>query len=140
VDTAKNRAVIAEYFEHSATRDAAGMRRLLADDIVLWIPVSVAERMQRRTPSVGADEFMKGFVSVDHIVVRGSMRWQVHDMTADGDLVWVRATRSAKAVDGRDFENLSLYLFRLEHGRIAEMWEQTDTAYIAGFWGRSHST
>jgi ketosteroid isomerase-like protein len=51
-------------------------------------------------------------------------------LLSQGDLVAVRARLQARvAKNGKDYDNMYLFLFRVTEGRIAEAWVEFDTAY-----------
>ena len=63
---------------------------------------------------------------------RGAPSFIAVDSRAEGELVSAHYNRTARLAGGGDYDNEYNMLFRLEAGRIAEVWEVADTAYAFG--------
>lgn len=59
-----------------------------------------------------------------------TMRFDYHAFTAEEDRVHMHFTLRATTAGGRDYCNQYQSLFRFVDGRIAEVWEYFDTAYL----------
>jgi ketosteroid isomerase-like protein len=112
--------------------DSQTMRPLVRDDVIWWVPSSASRRFGLDRPLQGWDDIdwlggagWKGFLP-------GSSVLTIHHMVADGDLVSAHYNRSAKRLDGTDYDTEYNILFRLLDGRIAEVWEIADTAKAFG--------
>ena len=59
-----------------------------------------------------------------------TVRLERHFLVADERFGAIQFVNRAKTVDGKDYENLYVFTFRLEAGRIAEGWEHLDSAWF----------
>ena len=53
----------------------------------------------------------------------GSLRFSIHSLTADEDRVVAEATSQGRLIDGRDYANTYVFVFRIRDGRIASVAE-----------------
>lgn len=131
---ADNKAVIQD-FQRALERKLQGEKVDLADcfteDIAWHFPQSTASR------SSGSDHYGKAavlamFGDVDAFYIADTMQFDYHSFTAEDDRVHMHYTLRATTTSGKAYENQYQSLFRLEDGRIAEVWEYFDTAYLFG--------
>jgi ketosteroid isomerase-like protein len=114
-------------FEGILDSDYDLMRACLSDDAICWAPPSSARVGVQRKQS--ADEFVNGSKGMSEIFRRDQMQWVHHRISAEGDHVWVFTTMSTVTNNGVQYDNDYFWLFRFADGKIAEMWESTDTAH-----------
>jgi ketosteroid isomerase-like protein len=57
------------------------------------------------------------------------MKYERHHLVAEGDIVVSHHTMRTVTAAGDEYENEFAFIFRLEDGRIAEIWEHLDTAH-----------
>lgn len=101
------------------------------EDIAWHFPQSTAAQ------SSGSDHHGKTavlamFADVDLFYVADSMRFEYHSVTAEEDRVHLHYTLRATTTNGREYCNQYQSLFRVRDGKIAEVWEYFDTAYLFG--------
>jgi steroid delta-isomerase-like uncharacterized protein len=84
-------------------------------------------------PSVTDREGLKTVMGHVHEAL-ADVRFEIQDMVAEGDLVAVRLTSSARQVgefmkippSGRSYSIEELHMFRVRDGRVTEHWHQFD--------------
>lgn len=126
--TATNKDLVARFLLLLVNDDAAGMRPLVADDVIWWVPASASTRF-------GLDRPLRGW---DHIAWFGGGGWKgfkagtstlrIHHLIAEGDLVAAHYQRTAERRDGSAYDVEYHFMLRVAGGRIAEVWEVADTA------------
>ena len=62
-----------------------------------------------------------------------SMTFHYHSMTAEDDRVHLHFSLEAKTATGEDYYNDYQSLFRFADGKVIEVWEYFDTAYLFSF-------
>lgn len=96
------------------------------------------EQAQWHLPQSTATPLLSGREAVMAMFMQGvssyykpeTMQFKHLHRLADGDFVHSHFSLSAKTATGQDYHNHYQSLFRLEDGRIAEVWEYFDTAYL----------
>ena len=66
----------------------------------------------------------------------GSQRTEMGLVVGEADAVFCEARVRARGVDGRDYDNVYVFVFEFRGDRIAELREHVDTRYAAEFFGR----
>jgi ketosteroid isomerase-like protein len=127
-----NSEIVKRFLKALVQDEPDTMRPLVHDDILWWVPPSAATRFRLARPLQGWDDIdwlggggWKGFKPGTSAVV-------IHHLIAENDLVSAHYNRSAKRIDGTDYDVEYNLLFRLAEGRIAEVWEIADTANAFG--------
>jgi ketosteroid isomerase-like protein len=127
--THHHKAVVRRFLDALVEEDTVALRPLVTDDVRWWVPPSAGTNFGLDRPLEGWDgipwfggEGWKGFKP-------GTSAVTVHHLVAEGDLVSAHYNRVAERVSGTRYDNEYNILFRLEEGRIAEVWEVVDTAY-----------
>jgi steroid delta-isomerase-like uncharacterized protein len=120
VSTEQNKTVIDRYFE-------AQNHHSLEDSFAFFSPNIVSHSVPGHEAAVGIDG-IKAFFTGFHDAVP-DFQITIHDTIAEGDKVVVRFTISgmqAKEImgqpAGQPFAMNSLTIYRLENGKIAEVW------------------
>lgn len=120
----QNKALMRQFFAALDTGDLEGMVAQVTEDMVTHTPI----------PGIGRGrEGFRGFMSV-FFSAFPEQSVQVHRVIAEGDRVAVHHTHHA--THGGDFLGLpptgkrvtvtGIEIFRIENGKIAEMWHQDD--------------
>lgn len=106
------------------------IRRFFHPDIAWHFPKSTAAASSG-SDHYGIDAVMAMFGGdVDTFYQPGTMKFHYHALTAEEDRVHMHFSLEAKAVNGRDYYNDYQSLFRFADGKIIEVWEYFDTAYL----------
>lgn len=127
------RSVTARALQAMLAGDLAELRTLLTDDIVWHVPPSSAARIP---PVRGIDSVLDFVRSAAGIYYEaGSLRLEPVLEAAEDDRCLVLARIRARTRQGRDYENLYAFGFRLRNGRVCELWELLDTVSFRGQMG-----
>jgi len=112
-------------------RDLQAMSRIMTESAVWHVPPSCIpayrgphrgiEAIHKLITGAGGDLFKKGTqrATIEHIVVEGEMGA-------------AQFRQIAQITNGRDYDNLYSFFFRLKNGKISEVWENLDTGYFYG--------
>jgi ketosteroid isomerase-like protein len=120
--------IVRAHFDAKVRRDEAGLARHMKPDVRWWIPGSAADRGLER-PIVGTDAVVGLLMSLSFYDPNERV-WTIQHVVAEDSLVAVHATLDARiAATAEEYHNNYVFLFRLEDGKIAEVWEHLDTAY-----------
>jgi ketosteroid isomerase-like protein len=132
MNTDENKELVERLLHALVQEDTQATRPLVHDEVIWWVPPSASQRFGLERPLRGWDDIdwlggdgWKGFQP-------GSSVLTIHHLVADGDLVSAHYNRSAKRVDGADYDTEYNILFRLADGRVVEVWEIADTATAFG--------
>lgn len=129
----ENKRVVGLFFAALGRGDREGLAAVCREDLEWSVPQGAvlhagthrgAELVFDRMLSAAGDAF-----------VAGSQRMELGLMAAEGEAVFVEARVHAKGANGRDYENVYVFVFEFEAGRIARLREHVDTQYAAGFFG-----
>lgn len=131
-----NKALLAEF--QSAL---AGRLRGEHTDISIYFHKDIAWHFPKSTAAAssgsdhhGLDAVMAMFGGdVGQFYEPSSMRFHYHSTTAEADRVHMHFSLEAKTANGQDYFNDYQSLFRFQDGKIIEVWEYFDTAYLFSF-------
>jgi ketosteroid isomerase-like protein len=108
---------------------AADLGAFFTDDIRWHLPQSAAQA--GKALYEGKAEVMQLFGGgVAQFYEPASMRFTYHSIIADGDHAHCHFSLEAVTAGGKPYLNHYQSLFRMRDGRIAEVWEYFDTAYL----------
>lgn len=111
----------------------ADIRAFFHQDIAWHFPKSTAEAASG-SDHYGIDAVMAMFGDdVGQFYQQDSMTFHYHSMTAEDDRVHLHFSLEAKTATGEDYYNDYQSLFRFADGKIIEVWEYFDTAYLFSF-------
>jgi ketosteroid isomerase-like protein len=129
--SADNKQKAVDYLVSGISGDRAKMETLVADDMKMWMPQSAGKLVSGPNPVVGGkaildlvDNSRKNLW--DH---SGGGKRIIEHVAGDGDIVAVHCRLVTKIRSGAAYDNDYVFLFRFENGKIAELWEFTDTAH-----------
>jgi ketosteroid isomerase-like protein len=126
-DVESNKQVVREQMAAMDRVDTDAQAALMTDDVRYWVPQSATTVGGLARPLVGKEAVLgllgnaKAFFSETHITI--------DQMVGEGDYVAVHSHMQGRTASGNDYLNQYHWLFRLDGGRIAEIWEHLDTAY-----------
>jgi ketosteroid isomerase-like protein len=112
--------------------DVDALRPLFRDDIIWWVPPSAAVKFHLPRPLSGWSNIPwlggPGWRAFEP----GTSSLKILHAVAQGGLVSVHFNRTAKRRGGGDYDVEYNILFRLDDGRVAEVWEIADTTAAFG--------
>jgi pyruvate dehydrogenase E2 component (dihydrolipoamide acetyltransferase) len=124
-----NRQTVLDFF--SAAQQGHDIMALLTEDIIWWVPDHWALGGTYTRPQI------LPMLSAAFDLFAQPLRFTINHLTAEGDRVAVDCDGAALFRDGTPFNNSYHFLFRLHHGKIAEIKEFMNTAYVSkAFAGR----
>ncbi|MEO5839861.1 MAG: nuclear transport factor 2 family protein [Acidimicrobiales bacterium] len=126
-DVERNKQVVRDQIAAMERQDAAAQGALMTDDVQWWVPQSAVEASGLARPLSGKKAVVELLGGVDAFF--SEMRWTIDLVVAEGDHVAVHAHMQGRTASGKDYLNHYHFLYRLDGGRIAEVWEHVDTAY-----------
>ena len=124
----ENKAMVVEFFRRGMTSDAGA--ELLASGFRAWLPKGLAPLLTAGQENFEGAAGLKEMETVDEAVYRdGAVNSRVVYIAADGDWVVLCFDVTATTHDGDDYANRYVFSVRCQDGKIAEMWEMTDTKH-----------
>jgi ketosteroid isomerase-like protein len=127
---ADNKDVVRAFMAAQTNGDAAAARRLLRDDLTFHVPVSGEKVMGIPTLTRGADSYMETRQkAVGKIYKSHARNIEMICFIAEDDFVAAFYRMNTDLAAGGAYENTYVFIYRLKDGKIAEIWENVDTAY-----------
>lgn len=126
-DIERNKRVVRGQIAAMERGDAEAQGALMADDVRWWVPQSAVEATGLARPLVGKHAVVELLGGADAFFAE--MHWTIDQIVAEGDHVAVHAHMKGRTASGKDYLNQYHFLYRLDGGCIAEVWEHVDTAY-----------
>ncbi|HET6189437.1 MAG TPA: nuclear transport factor 2 family protein [Trebonia sp.] len=120
--------LIRKHFESKRSCDQVELAKEIAGDVRWWPPASAERKGIVSRPIEGA-KTMVAHLATEMYEEEGRT-WTITHIFGEGNLVCARARLQARvAATGDEYDNVYSYVFRVEDGQIAEVWEDFDTAY-----------
>jgi ketosteroid isomerase-like protein len=119
-----------EFLSALFSGDAPGLAALIPDDFKMWMPGSASKAANMPIPLVGRENavaVLTGFGST--ILERSTVQRDEMAAVAEADRVAIQFRLRARTVAGLEYDNIYVFLFRIAGGKVAEVWESTDTAH-----------
>ena len=111
--------------------DRQALHELCCEDLDWTVPQGAA--LHAGTHSGAEQVFDLMLSSVGDAFVMGSQRISFDLIVAEGDAVMAEASVHAKGVGGRDYDNVYVFVFEFEDGKIRKLREHVDTRYASEF-------
>lgn len=124
-ERARNKAVVARFFERMNAGDLDGSFGLLADDCA-WFSLS-----SRRFS--GKEQMRAMIARVNETVLRAPIVQSVIVLTAEENRVAALTEGAAEALNGTRYDQRYHFLFELADGLITRLWEFNDTFHAREF-------
>jgi ketosteroid isomerase-like protein len=131
VDSERNKQLVLDYLS-ALVEDVDRLSDLFAQDMNWWLPRTAHTRFGFTVPTVGLDAFLEAQRRGLEQIYQ-PQKWTPHVMIAEGDFVSTLATLEALTPAGVTYTNEYLFLFRCADGKITDLWEFVDTAYVHDF-------
>ena len=129
--TDENKKLAGAFFEALGRGDRARLSELCSEDLEWTVPQGAA--LHAGTHKGASQVFDRMLSSVDDTFVMGSQRLEFGLFIAEGGVVMAEATFHAKGNNGRDYDNVYVFVFEIEGGKIQKLREHVDTRYAAEF-------
>jgi ketosteroid isomerase-like protein len=118
-----NKQTVLAFF--SAAQQGQDIMAFMTEDIVWWVPDHWALGGSYTRPQI-----MPMLLAAFALFAQ-PLRFSINHITAEDDRVAVDCDGAAVFRDGTPFNNTYHFLFRLERGRIAQIKEFMNTAYVS---------
>ena len=126
-DAERNKQVVCDQLAAMERLDAETQGALMTDDVKWWVPQSAVDASGLDRPLSGKKAVLELLGGADAFF--SEMHWTIDQLVAEGEHVAVHAHMQGRTASGNDYLNYYHFLYRLNGGRIAEVWEHVDTAY-----------
>lgn len=115
----------------STSGEAVDIAAFFTDDVQWHLPQSTAQ--MGKSFYDGKAEVMQMFSgAVAQFYKPESMQFTYHSIIAEGEYAHCHFSLQAITANDKPYHNHYQSLFRLRDGKIAEVWEYFDTAYLFG--------
>lgn len=131
MSTDENKRRVHAFFEALHRGDRAELHELCSDDLEWTVPQGAI--LHAGTHRGAAQVFDLMLSAVGDAFVVGSQRVDFGLIVGDGDAVMAEASVSAKGTRGRDYNNVYVFVFEFQEGKIRKLREHVDTRYAAEF-------
>lgn len=123
------KSIALRFLDAVAAADRSAMDAALGADPMWWFPPSAAEHGMPR-PMTGREAILD-LLSTLQLYEARSMRWKPRHVVSEGDIVVVHAALSALPIEGGEYENEYVFVYRIVDAAIVKCWEHTDTLYAS---------
>lgn len=135
-----NQQLIREHFAAKDKLDPAALEAGYTADVRYWAPLSGAQRGLAVRPIVGGAKLAEMQTTLSLKLYARERSWKIEFLVANEDVGAAQVQLSTRlAASGEPYENVYVYFFRFQDGKIAEMWEHLDTAYAFALFDRELS-
>lgn len=135
-----NQQLIREHFAAKDRLDRAALEAQFTADAKWWPPLSGAQRGLAERPIVGGPTLAEMMATLSLKLYERERSWKIEFLVADEHLGAAQVQLSTRlATSGEPYENVYVYFFRFQQGKIAEIWEHLDTAYAFALFDRAFS-
>lgn len=123
MDGAESKQVVMAYLAAQGSGDGEKMASLLADDVEWRPPAAAGLGQPKGREAVLGAMAEAGARFFDLSTMQVEVRWII----AEGDKVAIRQRATAKAANGRDYDNEYLWVYFVRDGQIVEIEEHVDS-------------
>lgn len=135
-----NQQLIREHFAAKDSLDRAALEAGFTADAKWWPPLSGAQRGLADRPIVGGPTLAEMMTTLSLKLYARERSWKIEFLVADEHVGAAQVQLSTRlATSGEPYENVYVYFFRFQDGKIAEIWEHLDTAYAFALFDRELS-
>lgn len=128
---AENKQIVLDFYDAGARGDMDACLAFLAADIT-WTNIGTTRLSGTYSGKQAVVEQLLGpFFSQ----LKSGIRTDVERLTAEDDIVVAQATGSAETLDGTPYRNTYCHVFCIRDGKITDVKEYFDTAYINAVFG-----
>src|SRR5271170_5092423 len=126
MDLNQNKRSVMKFFEGINAGDMNAAADAFAEDATFWVPGSLpfSGTLHGRTAILE-----KNLLPSVKLSVPGTLKVEVRNIIAEGDMVAAEWVTSRKTISGRDYVNYFHGLFQVRDGKIQSLREYLDTLY-----------
>jgi uncharacterized protein len=127
-----NEQLVLDFFEALSSGDLERLRPFFTDQSV-WKPmVTAIPGSGEHKGNAIIDEFL---APVRGMFKPGDPKVKVTALMSDGDMVVAESTSRGELPDGRVYDNIYCWVFRLKNGKVERLHEYMDSHYVATLFG-----
>ena len=133
-----NVQLLRDYFEAKQRLDKEALAAQFTDDARWWVPISAEQRGLVARPIEGGATVVEMLATLMPRMYGPVATWTIQHVVADDETGAAQVELDTTvAASGKPYRNVYAFFYRFVEGRIAEVWEFTDTDYAYGLWGES---
>jgi ketosteroid isomerase-like protein len=133
-----NVQLLRDYFEAKQRLDKEALAAKFTTDVRWWAPISAGQRGLVARPSEGRETVVEMLTTLVPQLYGSEGTWTFQNVVADDETGAAQVELDTTvAANGGPYRNVYAFFYRFVNGRIAEVWEYTDTDYAYGLWGES---
>ena len=131
-----NVQLLRDYFEAKQRLDKEALAAHFTTDVRWWTPISAEQRGLVARPSEGRETVVEMLTTLMPQLYGSEGTWTFQNVVADDETGAAQVELDTTvAASGKPYRNTYVFIYRFVNGRIAEVWEYTDTDYAYGLWG-----
>jgi ketosteroid isomerase-like protein len=131
-----NAQLVLDYFEAMRQLDKNALAAKFTDDARWWVPISAEQRGLVARPVEGGATVVEMLATIMPRLYGPVATWTIQHVVADDETGAAEVELDTTvASSGKPYRNTYAFIYRFVDGRIAEVWEYTDTDYAYGIWG-----
>lgn len=106
-------------------------RDLITDDFVWRVTQSMVEVFKLESRNLKGVEGLKRLLQIDGQVYKDpeNIKTTTHFCIAEGDWVAMQSETAATTLRDEPYLNYYVFTFRIQDGKVAEVWQHVDTLY-----------
>lgn len=128
---AENKQLVLDLYDAGARGDMDACLALLADDIT-WTNIGTTRFSGTYS---GKQALVEQLLGPFFNRLKAGISSKVERLTAEDDIVVAQASGSAETLDGTPYNNTYCHVFCIRDGKIADVKEYFDTAYVNAVFG-----
>jgi ketosteroid isomerase-like protein len=133
-----NIQLLRDYFEAKQRLDKEALAAHFTTDVRWWAPISAGQRGLVARPVEGREAVVEMVATLMPQLYGPESTWTFQNVVADDETGAAQVELdTTMAASGKPYRNPYAFFYRFVDGRIAEVWEFTDTDYAFGVWGES---
>jgi ketosteroid isomerase-like protein len=131
-----NVQLVRDYFEAKQRLDKEALAAKFTTDARWWVPISAEQRGLVNRPIEGGATVVEMLATLMPQMYGPVATWTIQHVVADDETGAAQVELDTTVgATGRPYRNSYAFIYRFVNGRIAEVWEYTDTDYAYGLWG-----
>jgi uncharacterized protein len=131
-----NVQLVRDYFEAKQRLDKEALAAKFTTDARWWVPISAEQRGLVNRPIEGGATVVEMLATLMPQMYGPVATWTIQHVVADDETGAAQVELDTTVgTTGRPYRNTYAFIYRFVDGRIAEVWEYTDTDYAYGLWG-----
>jgi len=123
-----NKSVALEFLKVQALGDFDRAISMLTDDASMWVAGDFANSGIWEGEALA--QHFRDLEQIDSSIFAGPIKMTVGAVTAEDDRVCMEAAVNVPLSNGKTYENMFHFLFRIRDGKIAEWKEYMDTKHL----------